>query len=52
MLDLEFREDLEFILGEAPDDWRTPIFSATIPKAIATLAKSYQRDAVQMTTVA
>ncbi len=52
MLDLGFREDLEFILGEAPDDRRTLMFSATVPKAIATLAKSYQRDAVRVTTVA
>ena len=52
MLDLGFREDLEFILGEAPDDRRTLMFSATVPKTIATLAKSYQRDAVRVTTVA
>ena len=52
MLDLGFREDLEFILGEAPDDRRTLMFSATVPKTIANLAKSYQRDAVRITTVA
>ncbi len=52
MLDLGFREDLEFILGEAPDDRRTLMFSATVPKTIATLAKKYQRDAVRVTTVA
>mgnify|MGYP006417317925 FL=1 len=52
MLDLGFREDLEFILGEAPDDRRTLMFSATVPKTIATLAKNYQRDAVRVTTVA
>ena len=52
MLDLGFREDLEFILGEAPDDRRTLMFSATVPKMIANLAKSYQRDAVRVTTVA
>lgn len=52
MLDLGFREDLEFILSEAPDDRRTLMFSATVPKTIATLAKSYQRNAVRVTTVA
>lgn len=31
MLDLGFREDLEFILGEAPEDRRTLLFSATVP---------------------
>lgn len=52
MLDLGFREDLEFILGEAPADRRTLMFSATVPRAIATLAKNYQNDAVRVTTTA
>jgi ATP-dependent RNA helicase DeaD len=52
MLDLGFREDLEFILGEAPEDRRTLMFSATVPRAIATLAKQYQRDAIRITTTA
>ena len=52
MLDLGFREDLEFILGEAPKDRRTLMFSATVPKAIATLAKTYQKDAVRVQTTA
>jgi len=45
MLDLGFREDLEFILGEAPEERQTLLFSATVPNAILGLAKSYQRDA-------
>jgi ATP-dependent RNA helicase DeaD len=45
MLDLGFREDLEFILEATPADKRSLLFSATMPKAIATLAKRYQRDA-------
>lgn len=52
MLDLGFREDLEFILGEAPEDRRTLMFSATVPKGIAALAQSYQKDAQRITTVA
>lgn len=52
MLDLGFREDLEFILGEAPEDRRTLMFSATVPRAIANLARSYQKDAVRVTTTA
>ncbi|WP_284283203.1 DEAD/DEAH box helicase, partial [Roseicyclus marinus] len=51
MLDLGFREDLEFMLGEAPATRRTLMFSATVPPAIAELAKQYQRDAVRVTTV-
>jgi ATP-dependent RNA helicase DeaD len=50
MLDLGFREDLEFILESAPDDRRTLMFSATVPAAIAKLAKSYQHDAVRIST--
>jgi len=48
MLDLGFREDLEFTLGAPPADRRTLMFSATVPRSIATLAKSYQRDAVRI----
>lgn len=51
MLDLGFREDLEFMLGEAPADRRTLLFSATVPPMIATLAQNYQRDAVRVTTL-
>ena len=52
MLDLGFREDLEFILDAAPAERRTLMFSATVPPAIAKLARSYQRDAVRITTAA
>lgn len=48
MLDLGFREDLEFILGEAPDTRQTLLFSATVPNSIMGLAKSYQKDAVRV----
>ncbi len=51
MLDLGFREDLEFILGEAPEDRRTLMFSATVPPMIVKLAKSYQNDAKRISTV-
>lgn len=49
MLDLGFREDLEFILGAAPESRRTLLFSATVPRAIADLAREFQRDAVRLT---
>lgn len=52
MLDLGFREDLEFILGEAPEDRRTLMFSATVPPMIEKLSKSYLKDAVRISTVA
>jgi ATP-dependent RNA helicase DeaD len=50
MLDLGFREDLEFILESAPDDRRTLMFSATVSSGIAKLAKRYQRNAVRIST--
>ena len=52
MLDLGFREDLEFILGESPEERQTLLFSATVPPAIAGLAQSYQREAQRISTVA
>ncbi|AKO97494.1 Superfamily II DNA and RNA helicase [Marinovum algicola DG 898] len=52
MLDLGFREDLEFMLGEAPEERRTLLFSATVPPMIVKLAQNYQRDAVRVTTLA
>ncbi|MBT7569290.1 MAG: DEAD/DEAH box helicase, partial [Rhodospirillaceae bacterium] len=52
MLDLGFRDDLEFILGAAPDKRRTLLFSATVPRSISALAKRYQRDAVRVSTAA
>ena len=45
MLDLGFREDLEFILQSAPEDRRTLMFSATVPRDIEQLAREFQRDA-------
>ncbi len=48
MLDLGFREDIEFILDATPAERRTLLFSATIPKGIAALAKRYQRDALRV----
>jgi ATP-dependent RNA helicase DeaD len=50
MLDLGFREDLEFILGAAPANRRTLMFSATVPRPIVSLARRYQRDAVRLNT--
>ena len=48
MLDLGFREDLEFILSAAPEDRRTLMFSATVPKEIADLAATFQHDALRI----
>ena len=51
MLDLGFREDLEFILDSSPKDRRTLLFSATVSPVIAKLAQTYQRDAHRINTI-
>ncbi|WP_390625191.1 DEAD/DEAH box helicase [Falsirhodobacter algicola] len=50
MLDLGFRDDLEFILEAAPEDRRTLMFSATVPREIAALAEDFQNDALRIQT--
>ena len=51
MLDMGFREELEHILGEAPVDRRTLMFSATVSKPIARLAENFQNNAIRVNTV-
>ena len=51
MLDLGFREDLEFILDATPASRQTLLFSATMPREIETLARRYQREAKRIETV-
>ncbi|PRX08562.1 UNVERIFIED_ORG: ATP-dependent RNA helicase DeaD [Martelella mediterranea] len=52
MLDLGFRDDLEFILGAAPEERRTLLFSATVRRGIAELARTVQKNAVRIETTA
>ncbi len=49
MLNMGFQEDIETILTGVPDDHRTMLFSATMPKAIAEIAKKYLNNAVEIT---
>jgi ATP-dependent RNA helicase DeaD len=48
MLDLGFREDMEFILKTTPAARRTLLFSATLPRGIVALAKQYQQQAFRV----
>jgi ATP-dependent RNA helicase DeaD len=48
MLDLGFREDMEFILEATPEERRTLLFSATLPRGIVALAKHYQQQAFRV----
>lgn len=44
MLNMGFREDMETILKEIPSEHQTALFSATMPKAILDITKSYQKE--------
>ena len=52
MLDMGFREELEEILDATPDERRTLLFSATMPRPIVALAKRYQKNALRIETLA
>lgn len=52
MLDLGFREDMEFILKTTPDTRRTLLFSATLPRTIINMAKQYQQNAFRVEVAA
>ncbi len=45
MLNMGFREDIETILKEVPEDRQTVMFSATMSKPILEITKTYQKDA-------
>jgi len=51
MLDLGFKEELDAILTAAPAKRRTLLFSATISREIAALARDYQTNALRIDTV-
>lgn len=51
MLDMGFRDELEQLLDAAPTERRTLLFSATIAREIASLARRYQKNAERIDTV-
>jgi ATP-dependent RNA helicase DeaD len=51
MLDMGFREELEAILDATPQERRTLLFSATMPRPIEALARRYQNDALRIATI-
>ncbi len=51
MLDMGFREELDSLLAAAPAERRTLLFSATIAREIAALARQFQRDALRVDTL-
>lgn len=44
MLDMGFKDDLEFILAKCPKDKQTLLFSATFPPEITRIAHKYMRE--------
>lgn len=44
MLDMGFREDIENILSECPEERQTVFFSATMPKPILDLTRKFQNN--------
>jgi len=44
MLDMGFIEDIETIIAQTPKTRRTLLFSATMPKAVLSIAKHYMND--------
>lgn len=46
MLNMGFREDMETILSQMPEEHQMALFSATMPQAILEITDQYQKDAV------
>lgn len=45
MLNMGFREDMETILGQIPNEHQTALFSATMPQPILDITKRFQNNA-------
>lgn len=48
MLNMGFRGDIETVLGSIPAERQTVLFSATMPKEVLELGKTYQKDPVHL----
>jgi ATP-dependent RNA helicase DeaD len=48
MLNMGFKEDLDAILSQTPEGRQSMLFSATMPKEIASLAKRYMQNAKEI----
>lgn len=49
MLSMGFKEELDFILEQTPDEKQTLLFSATMPKDISRIAKKYMNNPFEIT---
>lgn len=48
MLDMGFKDDLDNILGQTPEQRNTLLFSATMPKDVENIAKNYMTNPVRV----
>ena len=48
MLNMGFREDIETILAQAPEERQTVLFSATMPQPTLDITREYQKDPVMV----
>lgn len=51
MLNMGFLEDMETILSQLPEERQTLMFSATMPQAIAEIARKFQTDPVTVRVI-
>lgn len=49
MLNMGFKEDLDFILSKTPETKNTWLFSATMPKQVSYIAKTFMNNPVEVT---
>jgi len=50
MLNMGFKEDLDSILQETPEDKNTWLFSATMPEEVARIGRNYMRKPLEVST--
>ena len=51
MLNMGFREDMETILSQIPNEHQTVLFSATMPKSILNITTEFQKEPLLIKTV-
>lgn len=50
MLNMGFKEDIDYILANTPDTRNTWLFSATMPKEVSDIAGAYMEDPIRIVT--
>lgn len=48
MLNMGFKEDIDLILGETPENKQTLLFSATMPTSLESIAKKYMKNPIEI----